>query len=245
MENTKKKKKNKNGKNKSTQKLDPVYKSFFGMAPTDEFGSGYITNYWKAIMLLFPFAIYFFGLLDYRIVDWILFGLSMFFVFLFIVTIYGFNKDMGNNMNPFDFVTFQFINIICVTGHFAISFYFFHSLYPNSLSSSESSYELIDYFILSVGTITTAGSQIYPVATTTKLLSLAEMCIGIWFLVTIIPVAIGFQAERTRQFHVAKKKFTRELEKAIKEGRFKEVSPEEYFKEVSPEELNDDKMRDV
>jgi hypothetical protein len=214
------KKRTKNTRNPKEPKLHPVHETFFDQFPSEEYGTGVITGYWKVIFLLIPFSLYFLSLFESTIMIWSMFSLSIFLILGSILVIYGFNKDMLHNINPFDYVTFQFINIVCVAGHFSFTYYFLHILFPCAFNNLPASYELIDYFILSIGAITTAGSTLIPSMTISKIMTLTELGIGIWFLVTIIPLAIGYQAERTRQFIVAKKKHLQELDKAIKNGDF-------------------------
>ncbi|MGV6861333.1 MAG: hypothetical protein ACWA41_06150 [Putridiphycobacter sp.] len=228
-----KKKKNKGKqKNKKREKtiLDPVHQAIFSQAPSEKFGQGYVTGYWKAVFLLLTFIPYAFLLLDSSGSKWFSLSFSILLVILFTALVQGFNKDMAYNINPFDYVTFQFINFICFSGHFAFIYYTLDLLYPSSFVIPDEPADLIDYFILSFGTVTTAGSKLEPNETYSKIVNLLQLAIGIWYFVTIIPVTIGYQAERLREFNLARKKTFEELDKAVKEGRFKEVPLEELKK---------------
>ena len=223
----KKKKKNRNvNLNRQKPGLDSVYETFFSQAPSDKFGNGYVTGYWKASLLLLTFIPYLFILIDSNMANWSILTWSAISIVFFIMFIFVFSKNMAYDINPFDYVTFQFINFICLCGHYAFTYFSVHLLYPKSFNMTFESVELIDYLILSFGTVTTAGSKLEPTQTVSKILSLVQLSIGIWYFITIIPVAIGYQAERLREFHIARKRTFEELEKAIKKGRLKDVKPE-------------------
>lgn len=125
--------------------------------------------------------------------------------------------------NPFDFVTVELLNLLTVVLALGIGFHL-HSVADSSQFNK--ALGLPDGVYFSVVTAATLGyGDIHPVAPLSKSLVLPEVAIGIWFFITIIPVAVADQAERLRHFRVHQENMKRAMATTIAKGEAKPAEP--------------------
>ena len=216
--------KNKSNSKDTFSELDPVHKAFFEQDPSEDFGHDWITNYWGAFLMILPLSFYLLLLIDNVIINWICLVYSIGIILLYVVTIYGIKKEMIYILNPFDFVAMQFINFIGFVFHYGFLFYVIY-LIDKSQFIVTSIPNFFNFIYASVASVATIGFlDIFPNSMLTKGLTILELFISFWFLITMIPVALGLQTERIRQFTLARNKFHNELDKAEKEGRWKDIT---------------------
>ncbi len=122
-------------------------------------------------------------------------------------------------LNPFDYVFFQFTNFIVVVLLFSCQFYLLYLVDIGNYSGHISELNLVDFIYYSTVTISTLGyGDIVPISRLTKMVVTAELFFGMWFLITVIPVAISLQAERGFHFGNARQNLFDKINEGIKSG---------------------------
>ena len=185
-------------------------------------GNAHLEWNWSAILLFIPF-------LPYTLALWfkntyIYYGCHVFAVIMILVLIRlisVFKREMWSVSNPFDFVIVELINFLQLTIHFGMVFYFLGKAYPTSFDSHLS---VVDSVYFSVATIVTLGyGDICPSSSYAKILSIAEVLSGVWFIATVLPTAIADQAERMRHYRKTQQNAISAMEEAAAKGIIKRV----------------------
>lgn len=202
--------------------LPEVVQEFLASAAPPS-GQGNANFEWNrtALLILVPFLPYILGFLPFQIVHWLLVGYSVVVVGFYCVLIARFKSEMAYESNPFDFVTVELLNLLTIVLALGVGYQFL------SLADSTQfnrALGLLDGIYFSVVTIATLGyGDIHPVAPMSKALVLVEVAIGVWFFITVIPVAVADQAERLRHFRIHQANMRRSLATAIAKGEAKPV----------------------
>jgi len=127
-------------------------------------------------------------------------------------------------LNPFSFVQLVMVNFFLIVIYFGMVFAFLEKIDPNQFRVETSGPIFLNMIYFSMVTIATVGyGDITPTSWISKLGVIFEICVGIWFLIMIIPIAVADQVERIRHFRETKSKMMEEIKRGIEEGRLKHV----------------------
>ena len=203
--------------------LPEVVQEFLGSAsPPSGQGNAHFEWNRTALLMLIPFLPYLLGFSPYKIIPWLLVGYSALLAGFYCFLIASFKTHMAYESNPFDFVTVELLNLLCVVLALGIGYY---SLSHADKSQFNRSLSVLDGIYFSVVTIATVGyGDIHPAASTSKVIVLSEVAIGVWFFITVIPVAVADQAERLRHFRIHQTNMKRAFAEAIARGEVKPVN---------------------
>jgi len=164
-------------------KLDPVHKAFFDqeLNKSPKMGTGYIAGKWKFIIAMLVLILpYLLLLIDSLLVQKILFTYSLFLSIYYVIVVKA-NKELIFNINPFDYVWFQFTNFIGFVINISFTYYTLFFIQPDSfrgLISNQTTF--IDFIYYSMVTITTLGyGDIVPNSLLTKILVIYELGFGL------------------------------------------------------------------
>ncbi len=204
-----------------TEKMPEYLKAFFDQAtPPNGQGNDYFELNWSILLMFVPYLVYFLSFYENKYIFWGLHVYSLIMIVLYSMLISKFKEKMAYISNPFDFVKFELINFINVIVFFGFSFFFISMVVGGQFNKEGIS--LFDFIYYSFVTVATLGyGDIHPVGWYGKLLAITELCFGIWFVITVLPVAVADQAERLRDFRMKKQKLDYELKKAIESGEIK------------------------
>jgi hypothetical protein len=189
-------------------------------------GQGNANFEWNrtALLMVVPFLPYLLGFLPFRIVPWLLVAYSVLVVGVYCVLIARFKSEMAYESNPFDFVTVELLNLLTVVLALGVGYHFLSTADSGQFNRALG---LLDGVYFSMVTIATLGyGDIHPVLPMSKSLALAEVAVGVWFFITVIPVAVADQAERLRHYRVHQENMKRALAAAIEKGEAKRVNLE-------------------
>jgi hypothetical protein len=185
-------------------------------------GNAYFEWNWSVLLILVPFIPYaMLFLINNIFVYYGLHAYSILMILVFIRLIYVFKREMWKVSNPFDFVTVELMNFAQLIIYFGMAFYCLEKASPRSFSEALSGVESV-YF--SVVTIATLGyGDICPASSYARILSIAEVLAGFWFVATVLPTAIADQAERMRHYRTTQEKAIDAMQDAAKKGLIKLV----------------------
>jgi hypothetical protein len=121
--------------------------------------------------------------------------------------------------NPFDFVKVELINLLNTVVFFGFGYFFLSNTGEGHFNQQ---IQVFDGVYFSFVTIATLGyGDIHPVSLLAKAIVIFEVIVGLWFFVTVIPVAVADQAERLRHFRIHRQKLAEELRKSFEKGELK------------------------
>jgi hypothetical protein len=205
--------------------MPPVYKAILEhFSPPPGQGNAYFQLNWTILLALVPFLVYLLAFFDKPFISWVLFIYSLFLIIFHIIIINEFKKAMAYVSNPFDFVKVELINFVLIVVYFGLSFLFLWKLDQGQYHDQNSSLSVLDMIYYSFVTVATLGyGDIYPTSACSKILVISELCFGIWFVATILPVAVADQAERLRHFRISQMKVMKEIKKGLKKGELEEI----------------------
>ena len=187
------------------------------LKPPNHQGNGRFGLGRSAIVLLAPYIIYLIGFYKHEYIPWVLHVYSVAYSLFGMVLISRFKEEMAHLLNPFDFVKVQLLNFINIVVLFGLSYFFISKALTDQFNNQNSGF--FDYIYFSFVTITTLGyGDIHPIGWYSRLLVILELCFGLWFVITVIPVAVADQAEKMRDYRMKKQVFDAELKKAIENG---------------------------
>jgi voltage-gated potassium channel Kch len=119
---------------------------------------------------------------------------------LYISFIARFNYSQIFLSDPFRLVRIQLFTFAMAAVCFGVLAYCMWVLDRSSYVGNVRSY--LDMIYYSFVTVTTVGyGDITPATVPARLLAVVEILFGLWFVVSIIPVAVAQQAERIREEH--------------------------------------------
>lgn len=206
--------------------LPPVYKAMFAQGkPPEGQGNGSFVFNWKMIFIVIPFCPYLLGYCRGSAWEVILLVYSILMILLQIKFIHGIKEKMAHELNPVSFVTVTFIAAVQLVCHYGLTYYFLWRTMDSHFTHGPGTLSALDTIYYSFVTIVTVGyGDIVPASPLSKMLTMLEICVGVWLLATILPVAVADQAERIRHFRIAKAKMLEEMEKAIEKGEMVQVN---------------------
>lgn len=205
--------------------LPPYLKAYLKIGNMDGYGKDSFPFHWTQLILLIQFSYYFLLNINSNIFNWICLGLSIIAIILLLSIIRSLAKDFISEINPFDFVTQELLTFASLIIHYGIMSFIIYKI-DNSQYSFTVEPNLFNFLYNAFATVGTIGFyDLYPATAFTKIIVIIELCISLWFLSTMIPLAISLQSERIKSYTIAKKEFEDELEKAVKEGKVDKVSP--------------------
>ncbi|TMP43177.1 hypothetical protein CWB96_03475 [Pseudoalteromonas citrea] len=189
--------------------------------PPEGMGNRHFKLNWSILLMFVPYVTY--GLLFFEI-PYLHVGLliySFIILLIYIRLVSGFKEFMAYESNPFDFVKVQFINFLNIITCFGLIYYFLHKLDSSSFSLP---LDLFDGVYFSLVTVSTLGyGEIHPVSKFAKAIAMFELLVGMWFFISVIPVAVADQAERIRNFRAGRQKMAAALKHAHENGKLKKV----------------------
>ena len=189
------------------------------MSPPPGKGNNRVKLNWTILLLLVPYLAYLLVFLPIPKLNLSLFIYSLVLVFISCFLISAFKEHMGHIANPFDFVKFELINLLNSVVFFGFAYFFLSRLESGSFNQAVN---LFDAVYFSFVTIATLGyGDIHPVSTLAKSVVILEIIVGVWFFVTIIPVAVADQAERLRNLRIGRQNLAEELRRSIISGESK------------------------
>lgn len=129
-----------------------------------------------------------------------------------IAMIARFKRSMQFVSNPFDFVRILMILWIFVTVVFGFADFNLWRINPLQYAGNMHGPFAAVYF--SLVTMTTVGyGDIAPAMLMSRSLAIFEILTGVWFVVTVVPVAVADQAERMRHQRVTRQRLLESLKK--------------------------------
>ncbi|MBV7433794.1 potassium channel family protein [Cardiobacteriaceae bacterium TAE3-ERU3] len=141
-----------------------------------------------------PFLFYIFALFDMPYMSHIMAVYSALILYIYVRLITEFKRYMNYHDNLFNFVKIELIIFINLIIYFGFVYYF---LGVTDSSSFNEPLELFDAMYFSLITISTVGyGHYYPMSMLAKLLVMSEILIGMWMVMTVLPVVINEQSNR-------------------------------------------------
>lgn len=197
--------------------MPEILRAFIESAsPPQGQGNAYFKADWKIALTAVLFLPYLAALLDAPMAYWVLAGYSIALVGLFAVAIFGFKEHMAYESNPFDFVKVELLLLFFAVVSFGCGYV---CLSNASASSFNRPLGWFDGLYFSVVTVATVGyGDITPVSRIAKVAVVAEISFGLWFFVTVVPVAVADQAERIRHFRAGREKLAKALKASFEQG---------------------------
>lgn len=205
---------------KPTPEMPEVIKAFIDSAsPPPGQGNARFKLNWTILLMLVPYLAYLLVLLPIPHLTWGLFVYSLAFVVVNCFLMSAFKEHMANVTTPFDFVKFEFITLLNAVVFFGLGYFFLSKTGEGHFNQA---IQVFDGVYFSFVTIATLGyGDIHPVSSWAKSMVIFEIVVGLWFFVTVIPVAVADQAERIRHFRIHRQKFAEELRKGFERGELK------------------------
>lgn len=184
--------------------------------PPEGMGNAYFVPNWSMSIIVIPYLFYFFSFVHRPPISWILFVFSCAMVCLYTYLVEGFKQAMFHISNSRDFVIIEFINLANIVVYFGLSYFYLSKISPNQFNNQGTPLDFIYYSLVTMATI--GYGDIVPIKPLAKITAMAQIGIGIWFFVTVIPVAIADQAERMKLWRTRQEKFARMLKEKIESG---------------------------
>ena len=203
-------------------KNDDILEAFFAQSGPEKVGKGYIEGKWKSIFLLALLLPYLLLLFNSTTLNWVLLAYGVLVIIITVLFISVFKEAMMHEINPFDFVFFQFSIFGLAVLQFSFLFYIFYLNDTSNYRGNIEELNIIDFIYYSVVTVSTLGyGDIVPISKAVKLTVVAELIYGMWFLVTIIPIAVSLQAERMAHLALKRTELNNKIKQGIKDGTLK------------------------
>jgi voltage-gated potassium channel len=206
----------------SPEDIPDVMKAFIAQAsPPYGQGNDYFVLNWKVALTLLFYIPYAAILWKHSSVPWILLAYSIAAVVFFAMAIRGFKKHMAYQSNPFDFVRVQFLLLLNVIVLFGLAHWTLSTAEPAQYSKALDVFDGIYYSVVTMATL--GYGDIYPAHHSAQSLAIFEVFFGIWFFVTVVPVAVADQAERIRHYRAGRKEFAEAMQRAWERGEMRVV----------------------
>lgn len=207
---------------KKDDEIPDFLQSFIESAtPPEGMGNDRFELNWFILLVFVPFLTQ--GLLFFNIpyLDIGLFIYSLVLLLLYIRLIAGFKEFMAYESNPFDFVKVQFIIFLNIIVYFGLIYYFLYKMDPKSFSMPLDAFDSVYFSLVTVSTL--GYGEIHPLSKYARAIAMAELLVGMWFFITVVPVAVADQAERLRIFRTGRKKMAEALKKSHEKGELKHM----------------------
>jgi hypothetical protein len=199
------------------QEMPEVLKTFFDQTrpPTGQ-GDAYFELNWTVLLMFVPYLGYLLALFQIPHVHCALLVYSMVLIVLYCILMARFKEHMAYVSNPFDFVKVELMTLLNVVVFFGLGYFFLSKTGGNNFNQA---LRVFDGVYFSFVTISTIGyGDIHPVSDIGKTLVIFEICVAVWFFVTVIPVAVADQAERVRHFRMQRQQFAEAMKKSFEKG---------------------------
>jgi len=204
------------------EKYDEFLRTFIDLKSTPEgLGNDRLTimNLRTLSILAPPYLVFFLSVYENIYVFWGLHVFSLLMVICYTIISSKLKEHMAYSLNPFDFVRAQLLCFVNVVVFFGFSFFYLSQAVTGQFNSDN--IPIFDFIYYSFVTVTTLGyGDIYPEGWYGKLLAIVELLFGLWFVITVLPVAVADQAERLRIYKEKYPKYIQALE-AIKSDKKK------------------------
>jgi hypothetical protein len=204
----------------SDNEIPEVIKAFIDSAsPPAGQGNAYFKTDWKILLTFIFYLPYCATLYGGEIVYWLLFFYSLTLVAFFANAIASFKERMAFESNPFDFVKVELLFLFFAIMSFGCGYTALSKIDPLFFNQP---LDWIDGLYFSVVTIATVGyGDLVPLGKLARLTTISEIFLGIWFFVTVVPVAVADQAERLRHFRAGREKMAISVRKAFDRGELR------------------------
>lgn len=187
--------------------------------PPEGMGSARFELNWSILLVFMPFIIYGLVFFDIPYLDIGLFAYSVFLLLLYVRLVSGFKEFMAYESSPFDFVKVQFIIFLNIVIYFGLIYYFIHKIDSSSFSLPLDAFDAVYFSLVTVSTL--GYGEIHPLSKFARAIAMAELLVGMWFFITVIPVAVADQAERLRIFRAGRQKMAAALKDLHEKGELK------------------------
>lgn len=205
---------------KSEEEVPDFVQAFLDSAtPPEGKGNDHFVLNWSILLVFFPFSVY--GLTYFEI-PYLNEGLLIYSVIVlafYVRLISAFKEHMAYQSNPFDFVKVQFIIFLNIVTYFGMVYFFLHRIDANSFSLPLDAFDSVYFSLVTVSTL--GYGEIHPISKFARALTMSEVLVGMWFFVTVVPVAVADQAERLRNFRLGRQKMADAIKTGIKNGEVK------------------------
>lgn len=121
--------------------------------------------------------------------------------------------------NPFDFVKVELINLLNTVVFFGLGYFFLSKTGETHFNQQIQAFDGVYFSFVTIATL--GYGDIHPISLWAKTVVILEVVVGLWFFVTVIPVAVADQAERLRHFRIHRQKLAEELRKSFEKGDLK------------------------
>jgi hypothetical protein len=158
-------------------------------------------------------------------VVWPLLGWSGVLVALAATFIYGFKRELPFTPYSYDTVPAQLVLGAALSAHFGIANFCLATL-GIAVFGGTGIKSVFDGVFYGIATVATLGySDILPIDSVSRTLWMFGIGVGIWFVVTVLPVAIADQTERLSDLRAAQLRIDEAAERAAAAGLLKPVDP--------------------
>jgi len=189
------------------------------LSPPPGQGSASFKLNWTTVLLFVPYLAYLLVLSPLPYLDLGLLAYSLFLILVSCFLMSTFKEHMGHISNPFDFVRFEFINLLNTVVYFGLAYFF---LSKTGDAHFNQQIQAFDGIYFSFVTIATLGyGDIHPLSVAAKATVIFEIVVGLWFFVSVIPVAVADQADRIRHIRINRQRLGQELQKSLERGELK------------------------
>jgi Ion channel len=189
------------------------------MSPPPGVGNARFQLNWTTLLLFVPYIAYPLALLP---IPHIYEGLCIYSIAFVIVSgflISAFKEHMSHISNPFDFVRFELLNLLNAVVFFGIAYFYLSRADGGHFNQSIGAFDAVYFSFVTIATV--GYGDIHPLSSLAKSMVISEIIFGLWFFVTVIPVAVADQAERIRQIRVSREKLAESLRKSLERGELK------------------------
>ncbi|MGI4791469.1 MAG: potassium channel family protein [Janthinobacterium lividum] len=204
----------------TTEEMPQIIKDFIAQAdPPEGYGNDRFEPSWRDLFVFFPFLLFWLGLIHSRGI-----AISLLIAAICLIVLYGrmvqaFKDEMVFVSNPFDFVKAEMQLLLCIVILFGFAFFYTNVVFHHQFNSAISLFDAIYFSFITIGTV--GYGDIYPIGIYARFLVVLEMCSGVWFFVTIIPVALSDQTERLKNFRVRRQKLAQSVKAGFEAGELK------------------------
>lgn len=197
------------------------------MSPPPGVGNARLQLNWTTLLLFVPYVAYPLALLPIPHIYECLCIYSIAFVLVSGFLISAFKEHMSHISSPFDFVRFELLNLLSAVVFFGLAYFYLSKVDGGHFNQAIGA---VDAVYFSFVTIATVGyGDIHPMSTLAKSIVIFEIIFGLWFFVTVIPVAVADQAERIRQIRVSREKLAESLRISLERGELKATEVRKDF----------------
>ena len=204
--------------------LPKVYQLFFQhAAPPPGVGTRSV-EYGLALPVdLAIMAVYLLGFIHWPPIPWILMGWGALNIYFMMAMIGRLKTWFTGVINPFNSLPLNLLCFLSAVLHFGFIYFFLGLTGQHFNTAASTPFDAIYFSLITVATV--GFGDIVPKTWLARLITISEIVFGLWFVLTVIPVAVAEQFEILRHKKESFIKFMDELYAATKRGEFVDVKP--------------------